>query len=545
MSDSSPTPLPYNPSHPSSAPEVAVTEYHSVKAFAREEPRIELIEATLRSLLALVELEFEGEPVKVDGFRLRDLEDWRTAPDAALQVNLGSLSAACNCRCEFCYEEGNPPGLFEREPRFVGLQEARTRARHLRDGRGLPRESKSSFEPLTNPDYLELMRLVRAQDPGQLIDLTTNGVLLDEEMIAALAELAPVWVNLSLNSVDPAMRGRLMGDRRAAQAVGAPELLRAYGIPFQGSLVPWPAQGLDDLARTIEYLDACEAQSVRIALPALTRHHPRYRPEVLREWLPAVCTRAEEVRRRIRTPVLISPYTYVTNSPEALVAGVVRRSPAEAAGVAAGDRLLAVDGRKVVSRSHAASLLMRALPQSRVALELAREEGTFAAVLKAPPQHADRYPYQPRGYARLDSPSMLFGLCLPGAFQLASVKLIHEAVCARKARRPLVVASAHFRDLAAELLAELPLPSGTALELIVPASRLFGGDVDLGDLWVLEDIAAAVRAHMRDKGRPDLLLMPGSFLSRWGRDLLGVPFTELESALGLPVALIPCERILV
>jgi len=75
-----------------------VTEYHSVKAFAREEPRIELIEATLRSLLSLVELEFEGEAVKVDGFRLRNLEDWRTAPETPLQLNLGSLSTACNCR---------------------------------------------------------------------------------------------------------------------------------------------------------------------------------------------------------------------------------------------------------------------------------------------------------------------------------------------------------------------------------------------------------------------------------------------------------------
>lgn len=520
-------------------------EYHSVKAFAREEPRIELIEATLVSLLSMVELEYEGEPVTVDGFRLRNLENWRTAPDEALQVNLGALSTACNCRCEFCYEDGNPLGSFERKPPFVGLQEARTRARYMRNGRGLPRETKSSFEPLTNPDYLELMRLVRAHDPHRLIELTTNGALLGEEMIAALAELAPVWVNLSLNSVDAGLRGRLMGDRRAPQAVQAAELLRSRGIPFQGSLVPWPAQGLDDLGRTIEYLDACEAQSVRVALPALTRRHPRYQPGTLREWLPAVIKRVEELRRRIRTPILISPYAYVTSSPEALIAGVVRRSPAEAAGLTAGDCLLAVEGREVVSRSHAVSLLMRAPPEENVSLEVARGETRFAAVLEAPSPHADHYPYQPRGYARLDSPNMLFGLCLPGAFQLTSMKLIHEAVCQRGARRPLIVASGHFRDLAAELLAELPLPSGTVVDLIVPENRYFGGDVDLGDLWVIDDLVEAVREYAHDHELPDLLLVPGSFLSRWGRDLLGVSFTELEPALGLPVVVIPCERILV
>ena len=76
----------------------------------------------LKSVLELVDLEFEGEPVRVDGFRLRDLEEWRTAPEASLEQNLGSLSTACNCKCTFCYEEGNPPGLFDREPRFVSVQ---------------------------------------------------------------------------------------------------------------------------------------------------------------------------------------------------------------------------------------------------------------------------------------------------------------------------------------------------------------------------------------------------------------------------------------
>ena len=102
-------------------------EYHSVKAFAREEPRVELVETMLRSLLGVVELEFQGKPVQVDGFRLRDLEDWRTAHEASLLENLGSFSTACNCHCTFCYEDGNPEGLFERRPRFVGLAEARTR----------------------------------------------------------------------------------------------------------------------------------------------------------------------------------------------------------------------------------------------------------------------------------------------------------------------------------------------------------------------------------------------------------------------------------
>jgi len=522
-----------------------MTEFHSVRAFAREEPRIELIEATLRSLLALVELEFEGQPVQVDGFRLRNLEDWRTARETSLQLNLGSLSTTCNCRCEFCYEQGNPPGLFETEPRFVGVQEARVRRKYLHDGRGLAHESKSSFEPLTNPRFFDLMRLMREDDPEQLIELITNGALLSEELIVRLAELKPIWINVSLNSSDAAVRGRIMGDRRFGQAVRVPEILRSHEIPFMGSLVPWPEQGLDDLVRTIEYLDAHEARTTRVAMPALTRHHPRYSPTALREWLPAVKDRVEEVRRGIRTPVLISPFTYVTSSLDAVVEGVIRRSPADVAGLEIGDRLLAIDDRQVVSRAHASSLLAKAQPSGRVALEIGRDDAAFDVVLQEPAPGLDVYPYRPRDYRRLDFPGMLFGLCLPGSFHLSYVKRIYEKILAREAKRVLVLVSSHFREVVADLLAGLPLSSGAELELLVPENRFFGGDVDIGDLWVLEDIVASVRAHAREAGLPDLLVMPDSFLSRWGRDLLGVPYTELETVLGLEVALIPCERILV
>ena len=104
-----------------------MSEFHTAKAFAREEPRVELIESMLRSLLDVVDLEFEGRPVRVDGFRLRNLDDWRTVRETSLQTNLGSFSTACNCKCAFCYEEGNPKGLFEKQPRFVSMSEARTR----------------------------------------------------------------------------------------------------------------------------------------------------------------------------------------------------------------------------------------------------------------------------------------------------------------------------------------------------------------------------------------------------------------------------------
>lgn len=515
-----------------------------MQAFAREEPRVELIEAMLRSLLPLIELEFEGQPVQVDGFRLRDLDAWRTVRETSLQQNLGSLSTVCNCHCRFCYEDGNPPGLFTKEPRFVGMQEARTRRRYLHDGRGLPRESKGFFEPLANPDYLSLMAAVREHDADQLIDVTTNGAGLSPEVIERLAELAPVYVNLSLISANPATRRLIMRDPRSRQAIEAVEFLRASQIPFMGTLVPWPDQGLDDLAETLEFLDRQEARFIRVSMPGLSRHHPSYRPNVLAEWHPQVVAEVLRVRAYLETPILISPYAHVTSSLAPLVEGVIRRSPAALAGLRLGDRLTAVDDTEVVSRAHAGSLLDRAAQRRAVDVEVERAGRRLRMHLDEPAAGEDAYPYRPKGYAGLDFPGMRFGLVLPGSFRLQYVKQIHEAIQGRTALRTVVLASPHYRELVGGLLAKLPLPEGASVEVLVPENRFFGGDVDVGDLWVLEDVAAAVREHAEAHGSPDLLILPSSFLSRWGRDLAGVAYTELERELGIDIALIACERVL-
>ena len=522
-----------------------MTEFHAAKACSREEPRIELIDTMLKSLLDLVELEYRGEPVRVDGFRLRNLEDWRTADETSLQQNLGSLSTVCNCRCTFCYEDGNPDGLFEKEPRFVGLAEARTRLRHLHDGKGLFRESKGFFEPLTNPEYLSLLRLMRQQDPEHVIDVTTNGALLTQQLVSELSALKPVYVNLSLISADAATRRAVTKDGREGYAIAAVNLLREARIPFMGTLVPWPSQGLEDVTKTIEYLDSHEARLIRISMPGLTRHHPRYEPGLIEPWLEEIVQHVRPLQKRIRTPLLISPFAYVSTSLDPRVEGVIASSPAAEAGVMVGDTIESVDGTEIVSRSHATSLLGRATELGSTEIDLLRDGARLSVRLSEPPVEREAYPYKPEGYRPLKFPGLSFGVCLPSSFHLQYIKQIHDAIRTRSARRILIAVSPFYRDLVESLLKDLPLPDGAEVELIVPENRFFGGNVCIGDLWVVDDIVEAVRRCLAStrESKADLLLLPSSFLSQWGRDLRGVHYRELEVTLDIEVALIKCARI--
>jgi hypothetical protein len=82
------------------------------------------------------------------------------------------------------------------------------------------------------------------------------------------------------------------------------------------------------------------------------------------------------------------------------------------------------------------------------------------------------------------------------------------------------------------------------VRLEVPENRFFGGTVVLGDLLVVDDYVRFVREYVARSSEPvDLVAIPSSpfTVGGWKRDLAGVPFTDIERLIGLPVALIECR----
>ena len=68
----------------------------------------------------------------------------------------------------------------------------------------------------------------------------------------------------------------------------------------------------------------------------------------------------------------------------------------------------------------------------------------------------------------------------------------------------------------------------------------------MGDLMVVEDFIRAAEDFMKtERIRPDLIVIPSSpfHLSRWGRDLTGRVYLDIERTLKIPVGLIECDPI--
>jgi len=132
----------------------------------------------------------------------------------------------CNLSCRHCYQHSSPEALADE----LSLQEKLS----LVDQMGRAHMAMLAFsggEPTLSPDLLPV--LDRARDYGIHTTLATNGTTLTPELAGRLAEAGLRYVEISLDSVDPArhdaFRGRAGLWRRSvagAKAVVATEGLR-------------------------------------------------------------------------------------------------------------------------------------------------------------------------------------------------------------------------------------------------------------------------------------------------------------------------------
>jgi hypothetical protein len=62
---------------------------------------------------------------------------------------------------------------------------------------------------------------------------------------------------------------------------------------------------------------------------------------------------------------------------------------------------------------------------------------------------------------------------------------------------------------------------------------------------VVEDFIETIKEYLDKNSPPDLIVVPSSpfSLGQWRRDLEGRVYTEIQRAVGLPVALLDCEPI--
>ncbi|MCL6451485.1 MAG: DUF512 domain-containing protein [Acetobacteraceae bacterium] len=557
---------------------------HTLSLFVRSEPRMALLHELVETLLQIITFTWGEEEIQPDGYRLRELSAWAKYPvGGQLFDNLVPLTYGCNCRCNFCF------ATFYLTHRVGPLQymksaaevEARFKYYDPERSVGLPATGVPTvpWEPCLHPGFADLVVEAARRDPKGHIHFDTNGSLLTEETVSRLAEARDrIFLFLSLNSADPANRRRLMGDRHPERALESMRLLEKYRFPkWCSSVVPHPRLvGMEDIEATLRAADRHSPLFHRVFLPTWTNVSPpenRYSDE---EWLEivAMCRR---LRRELTRPLLIWPGLFGTPVDAVEIQGVLPGSLAELAGLRTHDTVLSVDGKVPLNRSHCRSLLFdlflrlgQSLSQVRLlrrmglaeeALDLlrrasaqvvVRREGgsTVTLDLAAPLYDATllrRLDEEP-GFLRQLLPGSVeslgpSGIYLPQDFAPHYLELLRDAVVKAEAVRPLAVASRlarpHLDALVQKTSFVESLPKGVTWNVCTAVSEYFGGNIMIAGLLTNQDFINSVREFVRQTGvQPDLILIPRSPYSRWGRDLTGRPYTELGPRLGVPVQVI-------
>lgn len=509
---------------------------HDPTSFVVPEPRLSHMASLLQQILQVVELEHQGQPVAVDGFRLRDLEMWRSHTTNTAMNALTPISSVCNSRCQFCFEENVP---YARERSLMSVAEAETRLRYFdpADGSGLFPSNRNHMETFVHPEAVSIIEMARRRDPGKVFWITTNGSHFTEQTVARLARLGPLIFKLSLNSANADVNRELMKTGALTEtAINAPRLLQKYGLPYVGGIVAWPTLSLDDIAETARYLDRHDAYSIRIRLP-LTHKWLNHQMAVDFDahWR-QVGDFAHALRREVATPIIVEPPLYWLDPIVPEIDGVIRRSPAALAGLRAGDLVRAIDGRPVRTRVESEALLDRLhmAKRAEVEVEVERDGRRLRVVLRDDPA-VTAYPYSSDGFFRGEN----YGILHIEDFRLNHIQKAIDTIDRHGARNVLLFSSAIMAPVFQTIVAAVPefrdRLEPVNLYVATIDDNSFGGNYHLMDSRIVADYERVVRRHVESGLPVDLVLVPNAFGSEWGTDVYGRSLSELTMRFGVPV----------
>ena len=534
------------------------THYEAIFSYTRNDARLELINNGLERALGQGQFTRSGKILGVDGFRLRNLPQWANYPFSSLDHNIGSISSYCNCDCEFCYEKGTRQAGISLGKAQLSLRELETRIRYysVESKKGLLSSSRFSLEPFTNPYCMQILERMHEAAPEEFINLTTNGSFLNEDIIGKLSRLRPIILMVSMNAGTVEVRTRTMRDRKTGGdeiAFASLPVLRKYEIPFMASYVPWPSKPLSDMEDMVRFVDENDGFMVRICMPSWTNSSAREAPFDTQLYWKQILKVVERLRQEVSVPIHLMPNMYQLQTIRPVIQGTIKNSPAAEAGMKYRDLIVAIDGEPVYSRPEAANWLATRFETQGVAAKhftIIRDGKQLEISISGSRDQADlKYPYRwatmpgfPRRWVNAS------GILLADGFQLGSFMQLKEIVEEYAGKRVLF----YISDLAEPHFSEGMTLLGEAagfvdccefhVEKLWP--RYWGGNVVIGDLWTFHDLIEQTRTWIeRNRIRPDVVIVPWTFLSRGGRDLVENCPLDFEQALDIEFRPLPCSQI--
>ncbi|MDP2857054.1 MAG: DUF512 domain-containing protein [Bacillota bacterium] len=433
---------------------------------------------------------------------MRDLE--AVLRESPLLHGVLPLTSVCNVSCVFCSNLQNPPSVeqYRIEPRPLDevLEHIHLLRSHERVVIGESATRIIEGEPYTYPHINTVLLEVRRRLPGRAIAVTTNGMLLRPDDVSVLSETG-AQLTLSLNALGPRARLELMGDRSPSRVVEAATALARAGVELYGSMVAMPSLGTwSDFRDSVRFLAGCGARAVRVFIPGFTKVKPYSLISAGDE--ARLFEEAEALADLTGVPVLIEPTALGPDI--AHVAGVIRGSPAYDAGFKRGDRVLSIDGARVISSTDAHDALNRSasptvsMSRSGVVLDL-----------------------------RLTKPAGVHsGVIMKNDMDRKRLVRVLGRLRAHRGRSAIVTSRLAQGFWRAVLEREASGTRAVTCAVFAAENHFYGGNIACAGLLTAEDFQRTMDSQPFKDWGSTLALLPQEPFDPEGRDLLGVKWQE-------------------
>lgn len=440
----------------------------------------------------------------------------RLAIMSAAKNNILPITSACNLSCIFCSHRGNPSELEVYHTGHIKLETIKEIASYLdSEEKIVIGESTTKIcegEPLLHPKFKQVIKFLRARFPETKLKITTNGSLLNAEIIEFLAVNKPLELNLSLNSSSVQGRKKLMGDDDFKPEVIS--LLKQHKLKFHGSIVamPWIV-GEKDLFETILFLAEHNALSIRVFIPGYTKLSP---PEIKYSELEInkIKKIIKQIKKKYQIAITLEPIR--VKDLKAKVAGIIKDSPVDKAGLKSGDEIISVNQKDVFSRASAFDLIYK---EENPRLEVKRNDKSLSFELKK-------------------DKSSFSGLVMNYDYSFSSYKELFYELRDSQAKNILFLTSELATGVMGEVISLLnqDLANKNLAQQVVE-NKFFGGSIACAGLLIVSDFVNALNCR-KDLKKFDLILLPSAPFDYKGDDLCGVNYSKLEDEFNISFAII-------
>lgn len=427
------------------------------------------------------------------------------------RTNILPVISQCNTSCVFCSHKQNPKEVEVYKLANLELCDFEEIIQFLSpDRKIIIGESATRIiegEPLLHKNFIEIVELVRRKYPYTPIQITTNGILLNEKLVTRFVELGGIDLNVSVNCIQNDKRKEILG-LKEVDDIKEKLLLLNDRINYSASAVFDPNfMGYEDICEMAEFLDNNGASSIRLFLPGYT--YLTGKSLELDAVYNEVYSYVKKIKTRNGIPIIIEP-SYISDL-AARIEGVISDSAAKEAGIQEEDIIEGVNNEKVLSRVDAFNRVFRLRnPEldiirgdSKLKLKLKKERNTspgFIVLYDIDPDETDR---------------------------------IRRLVERHKCDNVLFITS----ELAYDVLKSLFELAGFTFnyDVIKAPNAFFGGTIKCAGLLTVHDIIDSAKDYIEQKGKPHLIVLPPIMFDNKRRDLLGRKIDEIEAELKVAV----------